>query len=233
MARRRKEEHKEEVKSEPQLKRLKPITKGQEEYLDLIRSNTLTLAGGPAGSGKTYIGCSYAIEAFRSGQYAKLLFTRPALECGEKIGFLPGDQSDKITPYLRPVLDVLYEYFPPDVVQRFCKADIIELCPLGLMRGRTLKNCVIVGDEMQNATYVQLKMLVTRLGEGSKMILSGDESQTDLPHNLLHKGNPFTRLVNKLHDVKDVGVTRLTDTDIVRHPLVRRIAPLLEEDNTH
>lgn len=201
-------------------KHIKCKTIGQRHYVNAIKHNTLTFGIGPAGTGKTYLAVAMAVSAYKSGQVQKIILTRPAIEAGEKLGFLPGDLQDKVDPYLRPLYDALAELFGTDHYNRLMERGIIEIAPLAYMRGRTLSEAFIILDEAQNATSEQMKMFLTRFGDGSKVVVTGDVTQIDLPSpsksGLLEAG----RL---LKEVEDVAVCYLTDKDVVRNKLVQKI----------
>lgn len=201
-------------------KEIRPRSAGQAKYVDAIRKNDLVFAVGPAGSGKTYLAVAMAVEALKMQLVRKIVLVRPAVEAGESLGFLPGDLQAKINPYLRPLLDAIHEMIGYDQVQQLIQRDVIEVCPLAYMRGRTLNESFIILDEAQNTTIAQMKMFLTRMGEASKIVVSGDHTQIDLP--------PKTRsgLVDalaRLKRIKGVGVVHLTAKDIVRHRLVSDI----------
>ena len=201
-------------------KHIKCKTVGQRYYVNAIKRNTLTFGIGPAGTGKTYLAVAMAVSAYKSGQVQKIILTRPAIEAGEKLGFLPGDLQDKVDPYLRPLYDALSEMFGTDHYNRLMERGVIEIAPLAYMRGRTLSEAFIILDEAQNATSEQMKMFLTRFGDGSKVVVTGDVTQIDLPSpsksGLLEAG----RL---LKDTEDIEVCYLTDRDVVRNKLVQKI----------
>ena len=201
----------------------KPVkcrTVGQKDYVSAIRKNTVTFGVGPAGTGKTYLAVCLAVAAYKGKEVEKIILTRPAVEAGEKLGFLPGDLQTKVDPYLRPLYDALQEMFGAETYQKLMEKGAIEVAPLAYMRGRTLSNAFVILDEAQNATREQMKMFLTRLGEGSKMVVTGDPTQTDLPEG---KTSGLKQAVAILRGVEDVAVCTLTDRDVVRHPLVTRI----------
>ena len=204
-----------------------PRTRGQKEYLEAIRSHDLVFAVGPAGTGKTFLAVVEAVDALRSGSVRRIVLTRPAVEAGEKLGFLPGDFHAKINPYLRPLYDALGELMPWNEVQRYIDADVIEIVPLAYMRGRTLKGSFIILDEAQNTTPAQMKMFLTRLGEGSKVVINGDVTQIDLPGDTLSGLRESVRI---LRDVGGLKVIRFERQDIQRHPLVQRIVNAYEQE---
>ncbi len=204
------------VKGKP----LKPKTLGQKDYVDAIKKNDITFGIGPAGTGKTYLAVAMAVSALKNKEVEKLVLARPAVEAGERLGFLPGDLQEKVDPYLRPLYDALYDVLGREAALRLKEKEVIEVVPLAYMRGRTLDNSFIILDEAQNATKEQMKMFLTRMGFGSKVIVTGDVTQIDLP-----KGTR-SGLIDALHVLKGVeGIAfcELNDTDVVRHPLVRRI----------
>ena len=207
-------------------------TLGQRAYVSAIRKNTLTFGIGPAGTGKTYLAVAMAVAAYKSGSVDKIILTRPAIEAGEKLGFLPGDLQTKVDPYLRPLYDALQELFGVDNYATLIERGIIEIAPLAYMRGRTLSNAFIILDEAQNATNEQMKMFLTRFGEGSKVVVNGDLTQADLPRGVT---GGLSRAVDILKDLEGVDVCVLTEKDVVRHELVQRIvlayAEREKEDN--
>lgn len=201
-------------------RKVQPRTPAQAEYVRKIRSHKLTFALGPAGTGKTYLAVAAAVAAMAAGEVERLILSRPAVEAGERIGFLPGDMKEKVDPYLRPLYDALHDMLPGDLVQRQLDAGTIEIAPLAFMRGRTLSNAFIILDEAQNTTPVQMKMALTRLGENSRMVVTGDLSQIDLP-----RGAPsgLREAVGILADMEDIAFVQFTAADVVRHSLVTRI----------
>ncbi len=200
-------------------KYIKCRTIGQRAYVNAIKKHTLTFGIGPAGTGKTYLAVAMAVAAFKAGEYERIILTRPAIEAGEKLGFLPGDLQEKVDPYLRPLYDALQEMFGVDNYGTLIERGIIEVAPLAYMRGRTLSHAFIILDEAQNTTDEQMKMFLTRLGEGSKMVVNGDLTQIDLPGGT----SGLKRAVKLLDGIEDIDVSILTDKDIVRHELVQRI----------
>ena len=201
-------------------KEIRPKTAGQRRLVDSIETNTLTFGIGPAGTGKTFLAMVMAVKALRARQIARLILSRPAVEAGERLGFLPGDFKEKVDPYLRPLYDALAELIDDAVVERFMDRGTIEVAPLAFMRGRTLSDAFVILDEAQNATREQMKMFLTRLGSGSKMVVNGDVTQIDLPRGV--KSGLLD--AHELFDgVPDVGVVELDETDVVRHPLVGKI----------
>jgi len=205
--------------------KVEPRTEGQARYVKAIRTCDAVFAVGPAGTGKTYLAVVEAVAALRAGETRKIVLTRPAVEAGEKLGFLPGDFHAKINPYLRPLYDALGELMPWGEVQRYIDADIIEIVPLAYMRGRTLKGSFIILDEAQNTTPTQMKMFLTRMGDGSKVVVNGDATQVDLPEG--HRSG-LAESVRILRDVKGIAVIHFGAEDILRHPLVQRIVDAYE-----
>lgn len=207
----------------------KPVkckTVGQKEYVNAIKKNTVTFGVGPAGTGKTYLAVCLAAAAYKSKLTEKIILTRPAVEAGEKLGFLPGDLQTKVDPYLRPLYDALQEMFGLETYAKLMEKGVIEVAPLAYMRGRTLNNAFVILDEAQNATREQMKMFLTRLGEGSKMVVTGDLTQTDLPEG---KTSGLKQAVTLLKGVEDIAVCMLTERDVVRHPLVQKIVKAYEK----
>ncbi len=208
----------------------KPVkckTIGQKEYVSAMKANTITFGVGPAGTGKTYLAVCLAVAAYKGKQVEKIILTRPAVEAGEKLGFLPGDLQTKVDPYLRPLYDALQEMFGSETYAKLMEKGVIEVAPLAYMRGRTLSNAFVILDEAQNATREQMKMFLTRLGEGSKMVVTGDLTQTDLPDG---KTSGLKQAIVLLKDLEDIAVCMLTEKDVVRHPLVMRIVRAYERD---
>jgi phosphate starvation-inducible PhoH-like protein len=210
------------------LKRPTPRTPGQQLYVDAIRGNDVVFAVGPAGTGKTYLAVVEAVAALRSGAVRRIILTRPAVEAGEKLGFLPGDFHAKINPYLRPLYDALGELMPWAEVQRYIDADVIEIVPLAYMRGRTLKAAFIILDEGQNTTPAQMKMFLTRMGEGSKVVVNGDHTQIDLPETVR---SGLVDSIQILDGVKGLEIIRFGPQDIQRHALVQRIVDAYDKDD--
>ncbi len=206
----------------------KPVkckTVGQQEYVSAVRKHTVTFGVGPAGTGKTYLAVCLAVAAYKGKEVEKIILTRPAVEAGEKLGFLPGDLQTKVDPYLRPLYDALQEMFGLETYQKLMEKGAIEVAPLAYMRGRTLSNAFVILDEAQNATREQMKMFLTRLGENSKMVVTGDLTQTDLPEG---KMSGLKHAVTILKGVEGIAVCTLTARDVVRHPLVMRIVRAYE-----
>lgn len=201
-------------------KPLKPKTLGQKEYVKAIRENDIVFGIGPAGTGKTYIAVAMAINAFKNKEVQKIILARPAVEAGERLGFLPGDLQEKVDPYLRPLYDALYDVLGRDAALRLREKEIIEVVPLAYMRGRTLDNSFIILDEAQNTTKEQMKMFLTRMGFGSKVVVTGDITQIDLPKG---KKSGLVEAQRVLENVSGISFCQLKDTDVVRHELVRRI----------
>ena len=197
-----------------------PKTVGQKRYIKTIEENTITLGIGPAGTGKTYLAVAMAVKAFKAGIVQRIILTRPAVEAGEKLGFLPGDLQNKVDPYLRPLYDALFDFLGAESFQKLQERGSIEVAPLAYMRGRTLDESFIILDEAQNTTREQMKMFLTRLGFGSKIIITGDITQIDLPTD---KKSGLLEAMRVLRDVEDIGIVRFTDKDVVRHKLVQDI----------
>ena len=202
------------------LKTIYPKTKNQEIFLKQMRSKDIVFAVGPAGTGKTYMAVAYAVSLFVEGKINRLILSRPAVEAGERLGFLPGDMKEKIDPYLRPLYDALYEMMPGEEIDRKMVNNLIEIAPLAFMRGRTLNKSFIILDEAQNTLSSQMKMFLTRLGQDSKMVITGDLSQKDLPDNAK---SGMQDAMEKLEKVKDIGFVHLNSSDVCRHSLVEKI----------
>lgn len=207
-------------------KPIKPKTVGQKKYCDLIRKNTITFGVGPAGTGKTYLAVALAVTAFKQKQVQRIILTRPAVEAGEKLGFLPGDLQNKVDPYLRPLYDALFEMFGQESFARLSEHGAIEVAPLAYMRGRTLDDSFIILDEAQNTTREQMKMFLTRLGFNSKMVITGDITQIDLPES---KKSGLIEALKVLKNVEDIAQNRFTEKDVVRHRLVQDIVRAYDE----
>ncbi len=201
-------------------KPIKPKTYGQKKYVDDINKNIITLGIGPAGTGKTYLAVAMAVAAFKAKQVSRIILTRPAVEAGEKLGFLPGDMQNKVDPYLRPLYDALYDMIGGEVYLRMIEKGIIEIAPLAFMRGRTLDDSFIILDEAQNTTTEQMKMFLTRLGFSSKAVITGDITQIDLPFG---KKSGLIEASKILTDVEGIAISYFTEKDVVRHPLVQKI----------
>ena len=206
-------------------KLIKSKTVGQKKYVEAIKKSIVTIAVGPAGTGKTYLAVALAVSAYKAKQIDKIILTRPAVEAGEKLGFLPGDLQEKVNPYLRPLYDGLQEMFGLESYQKLIERGAIEVAPLAYMRGRTLSNAFIILDEAQNTTREQMKMFLTRLGENSRMVVTGDLTQTDLPEG---KKSGLREAVGILKNIEGISVTALTEKDVVRHPLVQAIVKAYE-----
>ena len=207
---------------------IRPRTEGQAEYVDAIRNNDVVFAVGPAGTGKTYLAVAMAVDALKNQRVRKIILVRPAVEAGESLGFLPGDLQAKINPYLRPLLDAIHEMIGYDQVQQLIQRDVIEVCPLAYMRGRTLNEAFIILDEAQNTTIAQMKMFLTRMGEASKIVVSGDPTQIDLPPR---EKSGLIDGTARLRDIDGVAITHLSTSDIVRHRLVTDIVKAYDNDN--
>lgn len=207
-------------------KEVKPKTLGQKHYLNLIRNNDITLGVGPAGTGKTYLAVAMAVRAFKKDEVNRIILTRPAVEAGESLGFLPGDMKDKVDPYLRPLYDALFDMLGDEKCAKYLERGIIEVAPLAFMRGRTLDNAFIILDEAQNTTPEQMKMFLTRLGFGSKAVVTGDLTQIDLPSKTK---SGLIQAMHVLKDVDGVGINKFTEKDVVRHELVQRIIKAYEK----
>lgn len=207
-------------------KPIKAKTLGQQEYMKAIGKHTVTLGVGPAGTGKTYLAVAAAVAAFRERTVNRIILTRPAVEAGERLGFLPGDLQNKVDPYLRPLYDALYEMLGPETFQKYQERGSIEVAPLAYMRGRTLDDSFIILDEAQNTTKEQMKMFLTRLGFGSKVVITGDVTQIDLPSD---KVSGLKDAMRVLEDVKDIAICHLTSADVVRHSLVQEIINAYEK----
>ena len=206
-------------------KPIKPKTIGQKTYVDLIRNKMIVFGVGPAGTGKTYLAMAMGITAFKNDEVGKIILTRPAIEAGEKLGFLPGDLQSKVDPYLRPLYDALYQIMGPEAYLKNSEKGLIEVAPLAYMRGRTLDNAFIILDEAQNTTPAQMKMFLTRIGYGSKVVITGDITQKDLP---LGAKSGLDVAIKVLSKIDDIGFSYLTSQDVVRHPLVQKIVKAYE-----
>lgn len=207
-------------------KPIKPKTLGQKKYVDAIREDMITFGLGPAGTGKTYLAMAMAITAFKREEVSRIILTRPAIEAGEKLGFLPGDLQSKIDPYLRPLYDALYQIMGADSFLKNSEKGLIEVAPLAYMRGRTLDNAFIILDEAQNTTPAQMKMFLTRIGFGSKVVITGDSTQKDLPSGTISGLDVAVKVVK---DLEGINICTLTSKDVVRHPLVQKIVKAYED----
>jgi phosphate starvation-inducible PhoH-like protein len=209
------------------VKRVGPRTPGQAEYVQCVRANELVFCVGPAGSGKTYLAVAMAVNALRLEQVKKIVLVRPAVEAGEKLGFLPGDLLAKVNPFLRPLLDALHDMLDYEQVKRYMERDVIEIVPLAFMRGRTLNQTFIILDEAQNTTVTQMKMFLTRMGQGSRIVVTGDTTQSDLPATMT---SGLMDAIRRLERIEGVGTVHLTGRDIVRHRLVKEIVKAYDDD---
>ncbi|MEM8593965.1 MAG: PhoH family protein, partial [Pseudomonadota bacterium] len=207
-----------------------PRKGNQQHYVDCVRSHTVNFGIGPAGTGKTYLAVACAVEALKNKQIDRILLVRPAVEAGEKLGFLPGDLTQKIDPYLRPLYDALYEMIGTETVSKMIERNIIEVAPLAFMRGRTLNNAFIILDESQNTTSSQMKMFLTRIGYGSTVVITGDLTQTDLPSQKISGLNHALRVLN---NIDGISFTHFVARDVVRHPLVQEIVQAYEHEASH
>ena len=208
-------------------KPIKPKTLGQKRYVDAIKKNTITLGIGPAGTGKTYLAVAAAVAAFRDKQVNRIILTRPAVEAGERLGFLPGDLQSKVDPYLRPLYDALFDMLGAETYNKYLERGSIEVAPLAYMRGRTLDDSFIILDEAQNTSREQMKMFLTRLGFGSKIVITGDITQIDLPRDTV---SGLKEAMRVLEGVEDIAICKLGEADVVRHVIVQRIIKADEED---
>jgi phosphate starvation-inducible PhoH-like protein len=211
-------------------RRVVPKTPGQAEYVKAIRENDLVFCIGPAGSGKTYLAVAMAVNALRQEQVKKIVLVRPAVEAGERLGFLPGDLLAKVNPFLRPLLDAMNEMLDYEAVKRYMERDVVEIVPLAFMRGRTLNNTFIILDEGQNTTVTQMKMFLTRLGNGSRIVVTGDTTQSDLPDEVT---SGLLDAIERLKGIEGIAHIKLTGRDIVRHRLVKEIVKAYEEGTAH
>jgi phosphate starvation-inducible PhoH-like protein len=218
--------HSERIQTSPKKAHVTPKTLGQHQYIEAIRQHDLTLGVGPAGTGKTYLAMAMAIATLREEKVARIILTRPAVEAGEALGFLPGDLYEKINPYLRPLYDALYDMLPIEEIQRHLERGTIEIAPLAYMRGRTLNNAFIILDEAQNSTSEQMLMFLTRLGHNSKAVITGDPSQVDLPIN---KRSGLIEALRILRKVEGIAILEFQKRDVIRHALVQRIISAYEE----
>ena len=208
---------------------VKPKTIGQKQYIQSVLKNTVTIGVGPAGTGKTYLAVAAAVQAFRDKQVNRIILTRPAVEAGERLGFLPGDLPSKVDPYLRPLYDALFDMLGAETYQKYLERGNIEVAPLAYMRGRTLDDSFIILDEAQNTAREQMKMFLTRLGFGSKIVITGDVTQIDLPDG---KASGLKEAMRVLRDVEGIGICQLTNADVVRHVMVQRIVKAYEDYET-
>ena len=206
---------------------IKPKTFNQKSYVDKIRNNMIVFGLGPAGTGKTYLAMAMAIDAFKSGDVSRIILTRPAIEAGENLGFLPGDLQSKVDPYLRPLYDAIYQIMGAESYVSNSEKGLIEVAPLAYMRGRTLDNAFIILDEAQNTTPAQMKMFLTRIGFGSKVVITGDQSQKDLPAGQVSGLDVAVKVLEGIKE--DIAICRLTNQDVVRHPVVQQIVMAYEE----
>lgn len=209
---------------------IRPKTLGQKKYVDAIKKNSIVFGVGPAGTGKTYLAVALAVYALKNHEIDKIILTRPAVEAGEKLGFLPGDLSEKVDPYLRPLFDALQEMMGQDAYAKHIERGSIEIAPLAYMRGRTLSNSFIILDEAQNTTHEQMKMFLTRMGENSRIVVTGDVTQIDLPKNVK---SGLIDALDVLKDVEGIEIVRLSAKDVVRHELVTRIIQAYEKAESH
>jgi phosphate starvation-inducible protein PhoH and related proteins len=216
----------ERIQTSPKKASVIPKTVGQKKYVDAIRTHDVTFGVGPAGTGKTYLAMALAVAALKEEKVSRIILTRPAVEAGEALGFLPGDLYEKINPYLRPLQDALQDMLPAEEIQKHMERNVIEIAPLAFMRGRTLNNAFIILDEAQNATTEQMFMFLTRLGFNSKAVITGDETQIDLP---THKQSGLLEAHRALRQTEGIAIIELTHRDVVRHPLVQRIIAAYEE----
>jgi phosphate starvation-inducible PhoH-like protein len=216
----------ERIQTSPKKPGVTPKTAGQKKYVEAIRGHDVTFGIGPAGTGKTYLAMAMAVAALKEEKVSRIILTRPAVEAGEALGFLPGDLYEKITPYLRPLHDALQDMLPAEEIQKYMERNVIEIAPLAYMRGRTLNNAFIILDEAQNATTEQMFMFLTRLGFSSRAVITGDVTQIDLP---AHKRSGLVEAHRALRGVEGIAIVEFTRRDVVRHPLVQRIIAAYEE----
>ena len=211
-------------------RKISPRTQNQKDYFQLLNSKDIVFAYGPAGTGKTFLAVAKAVASLQQGLVKKIILSRPAVEAGEKLGFLPGDLKEKVDPFLRPIYDALYEMMPYDQVEKKLANNIIEIAPIAFMRGRTLEDCFIILDEAQNTTKIQMKMFLTRLGKNSKMVVVGDNTQIDL---ISKNDSGLIDASNKLKNIQDIGFIELDQRDVIRHEVVRKIINAYEQKNSN
>tara|TARA_B100000965_G_scaffold216591_1_gene181247 strand:- start:193 stop:855 length:663 start_codon:yes stop_codon:yes gene_type:complete len=211
-------------------RKIVPRSQNQKNYFHLLNSKDIVFAYGPAGTGKTFLAVAKAIASLQQGLVKKIILSRPAVEAGEKLGFLPGDLKEKVDPFLRPIYDALYEMMPYDQVEKKLANNTIEIAPIAFMRGRTLEDCYIILDEAQNTTKIQMKMFLTRLGKNSKMVVVGDNTQIDL---ISKSDSGLIDASKKLKKIEDIGFIELDQRDVIRHELVRKIINVYEEKNSN
>ena len=211
-------------------RKISPRTQNQKDYFQLLNSKDIVFAYGPAGTGKTFLAVAKAVSSLQQGLVKKIILSRPAVEAGEKLGFLPGDLKEKVDPFLRPIYDALYEMMPYDQVEKKLANNIIEIAPIAFMRGRTLEDCFIILDEAQNTTKIQMKMFLTRLGKNSKMVVVGDNTQIDL---ISKNDSGLIDASKKLKNIQDIGFIELDQRDVVRHEVVRKIINAYEQKNSN
>ncbi len=223
-----KEDNKMDLFIQTKKRKIIPRTKNQNTYFKLLKSKNIVFAVGPAGTGKTFIAVAKAVASLQEGKVNKIILSRPAVEAGEKLGFLPGDLKEKVDPFLRPIYDALYAMLPFDQVEKQITNNVIEIAPIAFMRGRTLENCFIILDEAQNTTKTQMKMFLTRLGKNSQMVVVGDTTQIDL---ISEKESGLKDGLKKLKKIKEIGFIELLEEDVVRHDLVKQIINAYEKEN--
>ena len=211
-------------------RKISPRTQNQKDYFKLLNSKDIVFAYGPAGTGKTFLAVAKAVASLQQGLVKKIILSRPAVEAGEKLGFLPGDLKEKVDPFLRPIYDALYEMMPYDQVEKKLANNIIEIAPIAFMRGRTLEDCFIILDEAQNTTKIQMKMFLTRLGKNSKMVVVGDNTQIDL---ISKNDSGLIDASKKLKNIQDIGFIELDQRDVIRHEVVRKIINAYEQKNSN
>jgi len=211
-------------------RKISPRTQNQKDYFHLLNSKDIVFAYGPAGTGKTFLAVAKAVASLQQGLVKKIVLSRPAVEAGEKLGFLPGDLKEKVDPFLRPIYDALYEMMPYDQVEKKLANNIIEIAPIAFMRGRTLEDCFIILDEAQNTTKIQMKMFLTRLGKNSKMVVVGDNTQIDL---ISKNDSGLIDASKKLINIQDIGFIELDQRDVIRHDVVRKIINAYEQKNSN